>query len=393
MHQEAFPGEDISDRPPPEESVPGLLAADRRRRAERALPRPRRSSEACGMSAPGVRAAAAAWRRTSRPRRAASRRDGVRLAGHEPAATARSSTRRFRDLPQFLAPGDLRRRQHVRDAAGRAARDARGRARARAPTLDAAPATGIRSASGSSSSAAGTRRSAASRSASSSSFPAAGRRRSSRRTPASGCGSPGSTCREPLERLPRSARAADPLRLRAAALAALGLPERLRARARQRRDGERRPAVHGRADHASSSPAASSSRRSSLHTGVSSQERHEPPVPRALSRARAHGAAGERRARVGRTRDRRRHDGRARARDGRPAGRDGRPPARAGRTSSSRPSAASGRSTACSAAFTRRSASHLDLLSAAAGDGAARAQLRRRRSSTATAGTSSATAT
>ena len=26
MHQEAFPGEDISDRPLPEESVPGLLA-------------------------------------------------------------------------------------------------------------------------------------------------------------------------------------------------------------------------------------------------------------------------------------------------------------------------------------------------------------------------------
>ncbi len=26
IHQEAFPGEDISDRPPPEESVPGLLA-------------------------------------------------------------------------------------------------------------------------------------------------------------------------------------------------------------------------------------------------------------------------------------------------------------------------------------------------------------------------------
>jgi hypothetical protein len=25
MHQEAFPGEDISDRPEPEESVPGLL--------------------------------------------------------------------------------------------------------------------------------------------------------------------------------------------------------------------------------------------------------------------------------------------------------------------------------------------------------------------------------
>jgi hypothetical protein len=26
LQQEAFPGEDISDRPPPEESVPGLLA-------------------------------------------------------------------------------------------------------------------------------------------------------------------------------------------------------------------------------------------------------------------------------------------------------------------------------------------------------------------------------
>ena len=25
MHQEAFPGEDISDRPPPEDGVPGLL--------------------------------------------------------------------------------------------------------------------------------------------------------------------------------------------------------------------------------------------------------------------------------------------------------------------------------------------------------------------------------
>ena len=45
MHQEAFPGEDISDRPPPEESVPGLLALIEGDAAERALPRPRRSSE------------------------------------------------------------------------------------------------------------------------------------------------------------------------------------------------------------------------------------------------------------------------------------------------------------------------------------------------------------
>ena len=41
MHQDAFPGEDISDRPPPEESVPGLLA-----RIEGSLPSGRyRASE------------------------------------------------------------------------------------------------------------------------------------------------------------------------------------------------------------------------------------------------------------------------------------------------------------------------------------------------------------
>ena len=45
MHQDAFPGEDISDRPPPEESVPGLLAliegdlpSGRYRASEVALP-------------------------------------------------------------------------------------------------------------------------------------------------------------------------------------------------------------------------------------------------------------------------------------------------------------------------------------------------------------------
>src|SRR5829696_3167070 len=44
MHQDAFPGEDISDRPPPEESVPGLLAL-----IEGALPSGRyRASELTG---------------------------------------------------------------------------------------------------------------------------------------------------------------------------------------------------------------------------------------------------------------------------------------------------------------------------------------------------------
>ena len=46
MHQEAFPGEDISDRPPPEASVPGLLALIERRPAERPLRGAQSSAEA-----------------------------------------------------------------------------------------------------------------------------------------------------------------------------------------------------------------------------------------------------------------------------------------------------------------------------------------------------------
>ena len=38
MHQDAFPGEDISDRPEPETVVPGAAAAARRATAERPLP-------------------------------------------------------------------------------------------------------------------------------------------------------------------------------------------------------------------------------------------------------------------------------------------------------------------------------------------------------------------
>jgi NAD(P)-dependent dehydrogenase (short-subunit alcohol dehydrogenase family) len=46
MHQEAFPGEDISDRPPPEDSVPGLLAL-----IEGSLPSGRyRASEVAGAA-------------------------------------------------------------------------------------------------------------------------------------------------------------------------------------------------------------------------------------------------------------------------------------------------------------------------------------------------------
>jgi NAD(P)-dependent dehydrogenase (short-subunit alcohol dehydrogenase family) len=47
MHQDAFPGEDISDRPPPEESVPGLLAL-----IEGELPSGRYAARDLGAAAP-----------------------------------------------------------------------------------------------------------------------------------------------------------------------------------------------------------------------------------------------------------------------------------------------------------------------------------------------------
>jgi NAD(P)-dependent dehydrogenase (short-subunit alcohol dehydrogenase family) len=52
MHQDAFPGEDISDRPPPEESVPGVLAL-----IEGELPSGRyRARELAAANEPAVRA-------------------------------------------------------------------------------------------------------------------------------------------------------------------------------------------------------------------------------------------------------------------------------------------------------------------------------------------------
>ena len=77
MHQDAFPGEDISDRPPPEASVPGLARADRGRPPERPLPAPasprRGRSRRDEHRGPSRRSSSSApsSRRPSRPRRAA----------------------------------------------------------------------------------------------------------------------------------------------------------------------------------------------------------------------------------------------------------------------------------------------------------------------------------
>ena len=149
-------------------------------------------------------------------------------------------------------------------------------------------------------------------------------------------------------------------------LAARRLPDRLRARARERRDAERGPAVHDRAGDRARRRAGILVAPVTLHTGVSSPERGEPPyperyrVPDATARLvnAVHGWGGRVIA-VGTTVVRALEtaaaaDGRSRA-------------ARAGRASSSRPSAGCARSTACSPAGTSHDSSHLQLLEAAAG--------------------------
>ena len=102
--QEAFPGEDISDRPPPEESVPGLLALDRGRAPERALPgaRPRGG---LGMSEPALRAPARLEAHEP-PEARGLARDAVRLLVSD-RSDGSIVHARFRDLPRFLSPGDL----------------------------------------------------------------------------------------------------------------------------------------------------------------------------------------------------------------------------------------------------------------------------------------------
>src|SRR5207302_3134974 len=65
MHQEAFPGEDIADRPPPEESVPGLLAL-----IEGSLPSGRyRARELAGVAGVGDWARLKAYEARDRSRR------------------------------------------------------------------------------------------------------------------------------------------------------------------------------------------------------------------------------------------------------------------------------------------------------------------------------------
>ena len=105
MHQEAFPDEDISDRPPPEDSVPGLLEL-----IEGELPSGRYRAHEL-IDAEGLAMSALAFdlpqalEATAPPEARGVDRDGVRLLVAEPD---RSPTHtRFHRLPELLCPGDL----------------------------------------------------------------------------------------------------------------------------------------------------------------------------------------------------------------------------------------------------------------------------------------------
>ena len=242
----------------PRRACPGS-AADRRRarRAAATVPRPRRG---VGVSALATSICTPGSRPTSRLRRAALGRDDVRLLVSS-RRDCRSSTRRFRDLPQFLAPATWssstpprrfrppfpRRARTARSSSCGSRRPRPTRTRALLGRRASPRRRAVRRRPGRRAARAPRRRRRLG-----SSRPYAGVRAVARAS------RPAAAARG----LPGGARAADPVRLRAAALAARRVPERLRGRARQRRDGERRPAVHDRADHRARRAAACSSRRS-----------------------------------------------------------------------------------------------------------------------------------
>ena len=76
MHQRAFPGEDISDRPLPETVVPALLRLLGRARRPAAVTEPRLGARGGGGAMTVV---ASTSTRSSRPPHRRGRRDGVRL--------------------------------------------------------------------------------------------------------------------------------------------------------------------------------------------------------------------------------------------------------------------------------------------------------------------------
>ena len=105
MHQDAFPGEDISDRPPPEESVPGLLTL-----IEGDLPSGRYRARELAATASGAAMNALAFELRpdleahEPPEARGLARDGVRLLVARRGGRQRSSTRHSLTCPSCSSP-------------------------------------------------------------------------------------------------------------------------------------------------------------------------------------------------------------------------------------------------------------------------------------------------
>ena len=279
MHQDAFPGEDISDRPPPEESVPGLLAL-----IEGTLPSGRyRARELAGGAR--MSALAIAGRRRARGPRAArgARRRAATtsrmLVADAPRRRARARALRA-SCRDFLEPGDLlvvnTSATLPAALAARARRARRSSCASRRPRR--APATHwvveLRTRGGRAASAGRRRRRLDLRGG-------ARARAASRRYAGSDrlVGRPARRSARPLARLPRPPRPPDPLRLRAAS----------RGRSTPTRPSSR--ASPGSAEMPSAGRPFTAELVTelvargvlvapiTLHTGVSSPERGEPPYP------------------------------------------------------------------------------------------------------------------
>ena len=358
----------------PEESVPGLLELDRGHAAERPLPRPRSRDGGAGMTR--CRAPRRASRRTSR-RRCAARAATTSRSSSRAAATASSCTRASASCRGSSRAGDLLVVNTSATLAGGARRAARRRA-GRSPPLDRARRRAwlveLRTATAAAPAPAGRSRleldgGAARRAARTVRRQWAARDCAPRRSDVAARGVP----------LPCTAG-----RSATATSTSAGRSPRTR-RCSRREPGSAEMPSAGRPFTAelvtrARRVAACSSRRSCCTPGVSSPERGEPPYPERYRVPATTARARQRRPRLGRPRDRGRHDGRPRARDASADdGRDRRPTGRGlDATSSSPPSAGCGPSTACSPGWHEPSRPTCRLLEAVAGAELARPLVPRR---------------
>ena len=141
MHQDAFPGEDISDRPLPETVVPHLLALDRQRSTERSIPAVggdvMTATLESSLSLPLDPSLEAHEPAEVRGRG----RDDVKLLVSDGADRVVHTT--FRDLPDPPSSGRPRRREHVGDRRRGRRRPSARRTRRAHPLLDRAPGRAV----------------------------------------------------------------------------------------------------------------------------------------------------------------------------------------------------------------------------------------------------------